>query len=43
MWYIISKSGLRGIETYASETQAWNAADARNRLIDQGWKPVKVA
>ena len=42
MWYIVSKSGLRGIETYYSENDAWNAADARNCLINQGWHPVKV-
>ena len=42
MWYIVSKSGLRGIETYHSENDAWNAADSRNRLINQGWRPVKV-
>jgi hypothetical protein len=43
MWYIVSKSGLRGIETYRSENEAWNAADMRNRLINQGWHPVRVA
>lgn len=43
MWYIVSKSGLRGIETYYSESDAWNAADLRNRLINQGWRPVRVA
>ena len=43
MWYIVSKSGLRGIETYYSENDAWNAADLRNRLINQGWRPVRVA
>jgi hypothetical protein len=43
MWYIVSKSGLRGIEIYYSENDAWYAAKTRNRLIDQGWRPVKVA
>lgn len=43
MWYIVSKSGLRGIETYYSESDAWNAADLLNRLINQGWRPVRVA
>lgn len=42
MWYIISKNGLRGIETYHSESEAWNAANARNRLINQGWRPIRV-
>jgi hypothetical protein len=42
MWYIVSKSGLRGIETYHNETAAWNAADLRNALVNQGWHPVKV-
>ena len=43
MWYIVSKSGLRGIETYHSENDAWNAADIRNQLTDQGWHPIRVA
>lgn len=43
MWYIVSKSGLRGIEKYTSEAQAWQAADLRNSLINQGWHPVRVA
>lgn len=43
MWYIMSASGLRGIEAYYSETAAWNAADLRNSLINQGWHPVRVA
>ena len=43
MWYIVSKNGLRGIETYTSESSAWNAAEARNALVDQGWQPVRVA
>ena len=43
MWYIVSKNGLRGIETYSSESSAWFAADMRNRLINQGWHPVRVA
>ena len=43
MWYIVSKNGLRGIETYTSESSAWFAADMRNRLINQGWHPVRVA
>lgn len=43
MWYIVSKSGLRGIETYHNESAAWNAADLRNALVNQGWHPVKVA
>ena len=42
MWYIMSRSGLRGIERYASETQARQAADLRNALVNQGWHPVKV-
>lgn len=43
MWYIMSGNGLRGIETYKSESEAWNAADLRNKLINQGWHPVRVA
>ena len=43
MWYIVSKSGLRGIETYETEHNAWIAAEMRNRLINQGWHPVRVA
>jgi hypothetical protein len=43
MWYIVSKSGLRGIEIYHSENDAWNAADIRNQLANQGWHPVRVA
>ena len=43
MWHIVSKSGLRGIETYYSESDAWNAADIRNELANQGWHPVRVA
>ena len=43
MWYIVSKNGLRGIETYTSESSAWFAADMRNRLINQGWHPIRVA
>ena len=42
MWYIMSHSGLRGIETYTNEAQAQQAADLRNALINQGWHPVKV-
>jgi hypothetical protein len=42
MWYIMSRSGLRGIETYTSEVQAWQAADLRNALVNQGWHPIKV-
>lgn len=43
MWHIVSKSGLRGIETYYSESDAWTAADIRNELANQGWHPVRVA
>ena len=43
MWYIFSANGLRGIETYKSESDAWRAADLRNSLINQGWHPVRVA
>lgn len=42
MWYIFSRSGLRGIEVYENETAAWHAADIRNALIDQGWHPVFI-
>ena len=42
MWYIMSGRGLRGIEAYANEYEAWRAADMRNALIDQGWHPVKA-
>lgn len=42
MWYIMSGSGLRGIEPYTSEAQAWQAADLRNALVNQGWHPIKV-
>jgi len=45
MWYIMSRSGLRGIEPYTSEAQAWQAwqaADLRNALVNQGWHPIKV-
>ncbi len=43
MWYIISASGLRGIEPYASKSEAEWAAELRNSLINQGWHPVRVA
>ena len=43
MWHIVSKNGLRGIETYYSESDAWNAADIRNELANQGWHPVRAA
>lgn len=43
MWYIVSKSGLKGIEIYETEHNAWIAAEMRNRLINQGWHPVRVA
>lgn len=43
MWYIFSANGLRGIEVYKSESEAERAADLRNRLINQGWHPVRVA
>jgi hypothetical protein len=43
MWYIISANGLRGIETYTNGQDAWLAAEMRNRLINQGWHPVRVA
>lgn len=42
MWYIFSRSGLRGIETYENENAAWNAAESRNALANQGWHPVFV-
>lgn len=42
MWYIMSRSGLRGIEPYISEAQAWQAADLRNALVNQGWHPIRV-
>lgn len=43
MWYIVSKSGLRGIETYYSENDAWNAANWRNSLAPhQQWKPIFI-
>ena len=42
MWYIMSRSGLRGIEKYTSEAQAWQAADLRNSLANQGWHPIRV-
>ena len=42
MWYIMSRSGLRGIEPYTSEAQAWQAADLRNALVNQGWHPIRV-
>jgi hypothetical protein len=42
MWYIFSRSGLRGIETYVSENAAWNAAELRNALANQGWHPVFI-
>lgn len=42
MWYIMSRSGVRGIEPYTSEAQAWQAADLRNALVNQGWHPIKV-
>jgi hypothetical protein len=42
MWYIVSKNGLKGIETYMSESSAQFAADMRNNLVNQGWHPVKV-
>lgn len=43
MWYIYSKNGLRGVETYTSEMDAWRAADLRNMLVNQGWHPMRVA
>lgn len=42
MWYIFSRNGLKGIETYENESAAWRAADMRNALINQGWHPVFV-
>ena len=42
MWYIFSKSGIKGIEPYISEAEAWRAADLRNALVNQGWHPVRV-
>jgi hypothetical protein len=43
MWYIVSASGLRGIEPYYSRNDAEFAAELRNSLINQGWHPVRVA
>ena len=43
MWYIMSASGLRGIERYSSKSEAEWAAELRNSLINQGWHPVRVA
>ena len=42
MWYIFSRSGIRGIGVYENEIMAWNAAELRNSLIDQGWHPVFI-
>ena len=43
MWYIFSASGLRGIEAYSSKSDAEWEAEMRNRLINPGWHPVRVA
>jgi hypothetical protein len=42
MWYIMSASGLRGIESYNSKSDAEFAAELRNGLINQGWHAVKM-
>ena len=42
MWYIFSCNGLRGIEAYENESAAWEAAELRNALINQGWHPVFI-
>lgn len=42
MWYIMSASGLRGVESYSSKNDAEFAAELRNSLINQGWHAVKM-
>ena len=43
MWRIVSKTGVYGIQTYATLYEAERACMERNRLSPQGWRPVKVA
>ena len=43
MWRIINKNGILGCQIYENECEAKFAAEVRNRLIDLGWRPVKVA
>lgn len=43
MWRIVSKNGILGCQIYENEYEAEIAAEVRNRLIDLGWRPVRVA
>ena len=43
MWIIINRFGIIGIEKYETQQNAERACWLRNSLINQGWKPRKVA